>query len=58
MTEFWKSSNKFWCEYCKVWMADNPTAKRIHEQGSKHRENMERFMRNIHKKSVQEEKDK
>ena len=26
----------FWCEYCKVWLQDNASAKATHERGMKH----------------------
>ena len=29
-----------WCEYCKVWMNDNPATKATHENGLKHKENV------------------
>lgn len=32
----------FWCDYCKVWMQDNPSAKATHERGMKHQENVAR----------------
>ena len=32
----WKSNPMFWCEYCKVWLQDNPSAKATHERGMKH----------------------
>jgi hypothetical protein len=34
----------FWCDYCKVWMQDNPSAKATHERGIKHKENVARSM--------------
>ncbi len=32
----------FWCDYCKVWMQDNPHAKAVHERGIKHQERVEK----------------
>ena len=26
------------CDYCKVWLKDNPAAKAVHERGQKHTE--------------------
>lgn len=28
----------FWCDYCKVWMNDNPATKATHENGLKHKD--------------------
>lgn len=32
----------FWCDYCKVWMNDNPATKATHEAGMKHKDNVAR----------------
>lgn len=36
--QFWKSNAMFWCDYCKVWMNDNPATKATHENGLKHKD--------------------
>ena len=36
--QFWKSNAMFWCDYCKVWMNDNPATKATHEAGMKHKD--------------------
>ncbi len=28
----------YWCDYCKVWMNDNPATKATHENGLKHKD--------------------
>lgn len=33
-------TSNYYCEYCGVWMADNPRVKGIHENGIKHKENV------------------
>ncbi len=38
----WKSNPMYWCDYCKVWMQDNPSSKATHERGVKHKENVAR----------------
>ncbi|KAK9809285.1 hypothetical protein WJX73_000889 [Symbiochloris irregularis] len=47
MTEFWKSNPMYWCEYCKVWMQDNPQARATHEKGIKHKDNVARKLRQM-----------
>lgn len=32
----------YWCDYCKVWMQDNPAARATHEKGVKHKDNVAR----------------
>ncbi len=36
MTEKWVSTPKWFCRYCKVWIADNKPSRQHHEQGAKH----------------------
>ena len=39
----------FWCDYCKVWMNDNPATKATHENGLKHKDMVARSKTlNIH----------
>ena len=38
--QYWKSNPNFWCEYCRVWLQDNPQARATHERGMKHQENV------------------
>lgn len=40
--QFWKSNAMYWCDYCKVWMNDNPATKATHEAGMKHKDNVAR----------------
>ena len=35
----------YWCDYCKVWMNDNPATKATHENGIKHKDNVDRSKR-------------
>ena len=40
--QYWKSNPMHWCDYCKVWMQDNPGARATHEKGVKHKDNVAR----------------
>ena len=53
--QFWKSNPNYFCEYCKVWMADNPQVRAIHENGVKHKANVAKKVSDIQRKSVQEQ---
>ncbi|KAF9124006.1 hypothetical protein BGW39_008531 [Mortierella sp. 14UC] len=44
-SEYWKSNAKFFCRFCKIYITDNKSTRNIHDQGSKHKENVERFLR-------------
>jgi WW domain-binding protein 4 len=38
MADYWKSNAKKYCEFCKVWIADNKASVNIHESGRKHKD--------------------
>ena len=46
--QYWKSNPMFWCEYCKVWMQDKPSARATHEKGIKHKDNVARSESPLH----------
>ena len=46
MTEYWKSSQtNYWCEVCKCWVRDSVQGRALHESGPKHRDLLERKLR-------------
>jgi WW domain-binding protein 4 len=45
MTEKWVSTPKWFCRYCKVWIADNKPSRQHHEQGAKHQDLVEKSLR-------------
>ena len=46
MTEYWKSTQKnYWCELCKCWVRDSLQGRALHENGPKHKENVERKLK-------------
>ncbi|XP_060168276.1 zinc finger protein ZOP1 isoform X2 [Lycium barbarum] len=38
MTEFWVSQGNKWCDFCKIFISNNPTSIRNHELGTRHKE--------------------
>lgn len=40
MTEFWVSQGNKWCDFCKIFISNNPTSIRNHELGTRHKENV------------------
>ncbi|CAG8679808.1 6760_t:CDS:2, partial [Dentiscutata heterogama] len=50
-SEFWISQQKHWCQYCRIYIADNKP------QGKKHRENQEKFLRDIYRKEHESRKE-
>ncbi|KAA0162669.1 hypothetical protein FNF31_03197 [Cafeteria roenbergensis] len=60
MSGYWVSQEKHWCEHCRTWTQGDAISIRIHENGKKHKENVQRFLaeqeRDKVKKSMQEDK--
>ncbi|KAF9434000.1 hypothetical protein BGZ76_008716 [Entomortierella beljakovae] len=53
--EYWKSNAKFWCRFCKIYITDNKSTRNIHDSGIKHKENVERFLREQNQRSRDKE---
>ncbi|XP_066287990.1 WW domain-binding protein 4-like isoform X2 [Branchiostoma lanceolatum] len=51
MSEFWKSQPRHFCEFCKCWIADNKPSRDFHEKGKRHKENVERRIKEVREKS-------
>lgn len=56
MADYWKSQTRKFCDYCKCWLADNKPSIEFHEGGKKHKENVEKKLKEIRKKSIKEHK--
>ena len=58
MSEYWKSTPKYWCKHCKTFVKDTKLEKTNHEATPKHQGNLKRFLRDLHKGHEREERDK
>ncbi|XP_072938917.1 WW domain-binding protein 4 [Epargyreus clarus] len=58
MTEYWKSQARKYCEFCKCWYADNKVSISFHENGKRHKENVQKHISQLSKKSAKEFKQK
>lgn len=58
MAEYWKSTPKYWCKFCQTFVRDTPFAKREHESTGRHQGAIQRSLRQLHKTSEREERDK
>ncbi|TVY22448.1 Uncharacterized protein LHYA1_G008491 [Lachnellula hyalina] len=58
MSEYWKSTPKYWCKHCKTYVRDTKLEKTNHEATPKHQGNLKRFLRDLHRGHEKEEKDK
>jgi hypothetical protein len=58
MSEYWKSTPKIWCKYCKDYFRDTPRDKTQHEATPRHQGNIQRSLRTLHREKEQEERQK
>jgi len=49
MSEYWVSNKKYYCTYCKIYIADDAPSRQQHENGLRHKGNKERFVRSLYK---------
>ncbi|KAG9248751.1 hypothetical protein BJ878DRAFT_561830 [Calycina marina] len=56
MSEYWKSTPKYWCKRCKLFIRDTKRDKAEHEQTPKHQGNLKRFLRDLHRGVEQEDR--
>ncbi|KAG0144067.1 hypothetical protein CROQUDRAFT_660416 [Cronartium quercuum f. sp. fusiforme G11] len=50
MTEYWVSKQSYYCKYCEIYIRDDKPSRSQHENGLRHKGNLERYIRDIYKK--------
>lgn len=58
MSEYWKSTPKYWCKHCNTYVKDTPFEKKQHEITGKHQGNLKRFLNGIQKDHDRGEREK
>lgn len=58
MTEYWVSQGNKWCDFCKIFIANNPTSIRTHEFGQRHKDNVAKKLADLRKENAAKEKEK
>jgi hypothetical protein len=58
MSEYWKSTPKYWCKHCKTYVRDTKLEKQNHDATPKHQGNLKRFLRDLHRNNEKDQKDK
>ncbi|KMS98811.1 hypothetical protein BVRB_3g068860 isoform A [Beta vulgaris subsp. vulgaris] len=56
MTEYWVSQGMKWCDFCKIFITDNPTTIRNHELGTRHKENVTKRLADMRTEKAAKEK--
>ncbi|KAH9993245.1 hypothetical protein BJV77DRAFT_910040, partial [Russula vinacea] len=57
MSEYWVSKKRYFCKYCEVYIADDVPSRQHHENGLRHKGNVDRFVRGLYKVGEKRKKD-
>ncbi|KAF2656505.1 hypothetical protein K491DRAFT_703960 [Lophiostoma macrostomum CBS 122681] len=58
MAEYWKSTPKYWCKFCEVFVKDTKFERAQHEATGRHQGNIQRSLRGLHRKQEAEQREK
>jgi WW domain-binding protein 4 len=58
MTEYWVSQKQHFCEYCKIFIANNAASKGMHENGLRHKENVAKRLADMRRNNIVEKREK
>ncbi|KAA6406924.1 MAG: hypothetical protein FRX48_09222 [Lasallia pustulata] len=58
MSEYWKSTPKYWCKHCKTYVRDTKLERTSHDATPKHQGNLKRFLRDLHRGHDRDERDR
>ncbi|KGN43944.1 uncharacterized protein LOC101207712 isoform X3 [Cucumis sativus] len=57
MTEYWVSQGNKWCDFCKIFISNNPSTIRNHELGQRHKDNVAKKLANMRKENAAKDKE-
>ncbi|KAI4295627.1 hypothetical protein L6164_035651 [Bauhinia variegata] len=57
MTEYWVSQGNKWCDFCKIYISNNPSSIRNHELGQRHKDNVAKRLAAMRKENAAKEKE-
>lgn len=57
MTDFWKSNDRKYCDFCQCWIADNKPSIQFHETGRRHKLNVQKRLSDISRNSYKAQKE-
>ncbi|KAI1758030.1 hypothetical protein F4782DRAFT_8374 [Xylaria castorea] len=49
MSEYWKSTPRYWCKHCSTYVRDTKLERTNHEATAKHQYSLKRFLRDLHR---------
>ncbi|KAL8160580.1 hypothetical protein V2J09_002117 [Rumex salicifolius] len=56
MTEYWVSQGNKWCDFCKIFLSNNPATIRNHELGQRHKDNVAKRLTDMRKEKADKDK--
>lgn len=54
MSEYWKSTPKYWCKHCKTFVVDTKLSRTQHDATGRHQGALARFLRDLHRNNERE----
>ncbi|KAJ3700210.1 hypothetical protein LUZ61_003915 [Rhynchospora tenuis] len=57
MTEYWVSQGNKWCDFCKIYISNNPVSIRTHELGKRHKDNVAQRLTTMQEEGKAKEKE-
>ena len=58
MSEYWKSTPKYYCKHCQLYVRDTKLERQNHEATGKHQGAIKRFLRDLHRGHEREDREK
>lgn len=58
MSEYWKSTPKYWCKFCKDYVKDTKFERQQHEATGRHQSNIQRSLKGLHRDQQNQERQK
>ncbi|KAL6703997.1 hypothetical protein ACN47E_008848 [Coniothyrium glycines] len=58
MAEYWKSTPKYWCKFCSVYVKDTKFERAQHEATGRHQGSIQRSLKGIHREQEHAQRDK
>ncbi|KAJ4301833.1 hypothetical protein N0V90_003929 [Kalmusia sp. IMI 367209] len=58
MAEYWKSTPKYWCKFCRDYIKDTKFERQQHEATGRHQSNIQRSLKGLHREQAATERQK
>ncbi|KAH7114471.1 hypothetical protein B0J11DRAFT_496969 [Dendryphion nanum] len=56
MSEYWKSTPKYWCKFCSLFVKDTKFDRKQHDSTGRHQGNIQRSLRGLHREKAAEDR--